>query len=858
MPKVISHTPAWLSRPSPGFDMFTKPTEAENRALQAKEQSSKKNVPYEGARRIIARRGTEVFVVVGNTIRWADLPMIKDDWEAVDTSEKASGEGRALTKSIETASLDDLNYRVCIFCQQWQCSTNCLQTLKTNVHEQIHQLIPSPNEQYLAIITAHTVHIAILPDSIHLGQPDSGPIRVKTHTLGPTIHVLSQSRIINALWHPLGVAGECLVTVTADAVVRLWELNKENRGSYDNPTIDLDLTKLLHATSAEDSVAPVRIGESKGFSMDSLGMEVASAKFGGTGFEGEQGWSSMTLWIAMTEGEIYALCPLLPTRWKSPSTQVPSLTTEVVAKKAFAEGPDSHEQAQRSFEAQYKWLSELDEQNPMLVEESDDFGSSSVVYRRPQSVGAYPSLQGPFRILPGDLEDDLTLADIHVVSPKLRAEELIGGEDDDSFEEADSYGLSATVISLVSTTGQVYICLNLEEVEGQWLPLKRPRTQLAQDPDSLPELVLLEVLDTLRAEDVSENEYPVFTPDIHSRYSLFVTHSKGVYYLSVDPWINPLENELQSAELAGAKFRMGTVGKGSQTLRQRLVYFTEPTQSSSWSSASASLMFQDSDLGYFLLTSFEGRPQGVLLESPLAASVMETDLESYADFEEEQKQIFAPPRQPYEPPPILWEHKSSLRSILDHHVNRRNRGVATEEIRLSSATLEVMTEAHRVLSHDTNTLGYAVADLFTRCNLLQQELRNQLVTVHDIANRVARVTGNDADDFDDVDQARGSNKLEERLNNAKQRQEDLVKRHDMLRKKLSQVNARPLSNKEKDWFKEVDDTARTVGSEDSTENEHSKLKTLSQRWIEVGSGQTHAWQSNTDNVLTGQGTRGET
>ncbi len=34
-----------------------------------------------GHRRTIARRGTEIFVVVDNEIRWSDLCMLKDVWE---------------------------------------------------------------------------------------------------------------------------------------------------------------------------------------------------------------------------------------------------------------------------------------------------------------------------------------------------------------------------------------------------------------------------------------------------------------------------------------------------------------------------------------------------------------------------------------------------------------------------------------------------------------------------------------------------------------------------------------------------------------------------------------------------------
>lgn len=34
-----------------------------------------------GHRRTIARRGTEIFVVVDNEIRWSDLCMLKDVWD---------------------------------------------------------------------------------------------------------------------------------------------------------------------------------------------------------------------------------------------------------------------------------------------------------------------------------------------------------------------------------------------------------------------------------------------------------------------------------------------------------------------------------------------------------------------------------------------------------------------------------------------------------------------------------------------------------------------------------------------------------------------------------------------------------
>lgn len=70
MPKVLSYTPPWLSRPSPGFKVFYDPPKA-----------TPANAPDASApavSRTIASRGTQLFVAVGNEIRWTDLVYLKD------------------------------------------------------------------------------------------------------------------------------------------------------------------------------------------------------------------------------------------------------------------------------------------------------------------------------------------------------------------------------------------------------------------------------------------------------------------------------------------------------------------------------------------------------------------------------------------------------------------------------------------------------------------------------------------------------------------------------------------------------------------------------------------------------------
>jgi nucleoporin NUP82 len=119
-------------------------------------------------------------------------------------------------------------------------------------------------------------------------------------------------------------------------------VERNNHWSFDRPTLAIDLKKLVDGTSLDEDFAPSGFGQNKGFSADSVDMEVASACFGGHGYDEEDAWASMTLWIAMRPGDVYALCPLLPGKWKAPPVTIPSLTTSIVLKLA-AIGDDSSE-----------------------------------------------------------------------------------------------------------------------------------------------------------------------------------------------------------------------------------------------------------------------------------------------------------------------------------------------------------------------------------------------------------------------------------------------------------------------------------------------------------------------------------
>lgn len=376
-----------------------------------------------------------------------------------------------------------------------------------------------------------------------------------------------------------------MVTVTAEAVVRLWELNRSDRWSFDSPSLAIGLTKLEAATSNEDDVSPRRMGDSRGFSADAVDMEIASACFGGSGSPDGSAWSAMILWVVTNEGDIYALCPLLPSKWQPTSTQLPSLSAATVAKSAFQSTDEpASEHESRIQRDQYSWLSEIDNQIPFLVARDDNIAINDAIYSRPDHPGPIPRLQGPFQLSGGSLVDFLDVSDIYVIPPKLDIEELMLGENEGSEQglQEETDGLSATVICLLTTDGRVYLFLDLDEVEGQWLPAKALK-QSTPSPEP-HELVLFEALETMDPESASDHEWPTFTQDPFSKFSFFTTHSQDVYFFSLSPWISRLEEELQNNSTAGTDFRLKVLRESTGTLRERILRLDQDASRATYTS----------------------------------------------------------------------------------------------------------------------------------------------------------------------------------------------------------------------------------------------------------------------------------
>ena len=666
----------------------------------------------------------------------------------------------------------------------------------------------------MAIATAHTVQVAILPQPDLLNaHHNQDPIKLKTYTIGPTTHVLSQSPIVSIVWHPLGEGGNCLITATKDSVLRLWEFDVDNRWSADSPALAVDLKKLMIANSEQDDVAPYRPNRNKVFTSDAAGMEIAAVCFGGGGYLDEAPWSAMTLWVAMTDGDVYALCPFLPAKFQPPTDLLEKLSAGTLEKESSMDESEDGTYGNRQTEDQLKWLHDLDSQQPTMTQSNDALHQVET-YKRPTALSSFPRLQGPFEMLPGGLDQDLELTDIHVIpatSDPSDQSESFSDETESEWEKTEEERLSCALISLLTREGRVYNCIDLQGVEAQWLPRKAPTRTVDAPPD--PYLIVLEALDTLKPGEDFPSEWPTFTSDTQSRYSLFITNSRAVYHLSLLPWLHNLEQELQSISTSGVNVRLSTLRSTTSSIRTRVLSLLGPNQDFDTDPVvPTALVFSDSDLGHFLLTTLESRPQAASLSDATPIDSADNyDSPAFLDQSAELQQIRSSLAYPPYQPSSAFYSPSTLPKFTQTHVPARHRALLDKDIVLSTATLDIFTEAHRVLSRETHALGSAAADLFRRCTTLLEILQTQINSVQQVEDRIEDVTVHEGG-------ASMEDAIARRIERVREKQEGLDRRCEELKRRLREETAgRDLSPREREWAAEIKAVAAKVLAKEGEE-----------------------------------------
>ncbi|KAF1816479.1 hypothetical protein P152DRAFT_511247 [Eremomyces bilateralis CBS 781.70] len=782
MVRVLNYTPSWLSRLSPDANIFANTApRSPARPSNGTKKAGAAAVPLKK----VAYRGTQIFVAVGNEVRWTDLQRLKDEHQAKARRRLSRPRGHSVSDDDEDDE-EDYSYTI----------------LKPNFDGEILQLIISPNQDYLAMVTAATVHIATIPETSQLQKSDRGPYRLKTFQLGPTIHVIEKPAVASLLWHPLGHMGCCIVTVTVDAVVRLWEVSREDRWSFDTPSLTINLPALIDASTSEDAMRASVNNANTGFSPDDVDMKVASTCFGTSDPSFGHAWSATTLWIAMANGCVYSLCPCLPTKWEAPPGFFKAVSTYVSAEMS---PNDSKKEENLQLDLLHQWFTELEGQEPIKVSGRPGYPSAEVFYR-PVQPGPIPKLQGPFIPEP-DIMGDCEVSDL-VVTALTKPRDLdLHDSLYASAAEEEVQCLSSNILSLLTTDGKVYNCLNLTGVTAAWLPF----TSEANDSDDEPDADALLNFEVITLHDTEHLFKASFSPDPFSPFTYFVTDLNGVYSLSLSSTVDTFIDEIEDPLSERLSLRLEQWFQRAKSIVDHVLPFPEAVARTN---ISACITLSDSEIGYFLLTAANGQPFAANLDIP--SDILETDVANASGYDIEDLNlgalVLAEPRHPFMPSDRLVEDPGLL-SFVENVIPQRHRRRYENEVRLGPETLAIMTDIHRYLAEETIGINDAVSDLFTRCERLLGEFRDQLQKTKELVRKIDAVTGEDDDDFqtDEAGEALlADEKLREKFARTTERQRELVAQHERLKQKLARLGGLELSEKEKAWVREVYQVAGAI------------------------------------------------
>ncbi|KAL2433735.1 hypothetical protein ABEF95_010078 [Exophiala dermatitidis] len=480
----------------------------------------------------------------------------------------------------------------------------------------------------------------------------------------------------------------------------------------------------------------------------------------------------------------------------------------------------------RAVDQQYEWVQEIDNEEPLLMDSTESLGEFEVRLR-PQNPSAIPRLQGPFAIQPEDDEQDIEISDILVFPARLDGDELLGEDEYEDFDLGAYSAVPFTTLCVATPQDEMWVAIDLDGVSGQWLP-RRGRSAFSLPSSDAKELTLI---DTFAFDDSNmdpASNWPMFAVDLVHDHTAFLTTSRQIYSISLNEWVTRLAAELTGTEPVDARLRtrLETSCQDQVCVVNKIIDLPETSEV-----LSAPTVINEVSLGYFLIAPTPSTAYAVFFDqvhlrssfiepsSPELTATSPSRLNSQVartnGGEDHDDLETLPTRSPYVPAKIFYaNHLQPLEQIRQRLPPNLKRAMLERPMRLSPAMLEIMTYAHRTIGAQSAELEKAAAELFRRCDRLREELGDQVRQMSELAQRLQTLRPTAEGDEEDQDgQPKEAKTPDARLQQAKERQANLMARYEALRRKVGRLGSthRDLTPKEKAWMEEISSLAKNVG-----------------------------------------------
>ncbi|KAJ1965543.1 hypothetical protein GGI12_000684 [Dipsacomyces acuminosporus] len=532
----------------------------------------------------LAIRGTDLFVAVGQEVRWINLKACKDAYVRFESKQvglKGSSSGEKSTSAKQSLKTK----QEAVKSVPW--FKLCCEALSFD----IYKLVCNSTGKLLAAVGSHQVAVVVLPAPSAAGKhaamtaggflmassgggafnaarldrptgehPEEGvwldcrsvllgsmqtatnaKEKRRTSAAGSSLSVSApwsvRTRIQDALWHQLSSTDSHLLVLHANGTVRLFDVSSD----VDVPEQTFSLRNAK--------------GGSSGFSMS----QAAAFCMGSSA---AAGWARTTLYVLTNTGEVYSLCPVLPRACCIERDWLEDLleTTELVVREWQAEEYETSECIYTPPElaaarAATKWINQvlsLDKAKTAAP------GGERLYLTLPGNLSLPPCTQGPYLFQPEPAPVDGSGYDSDDSISSGASDKSMGANAEDAsdilyIESGSGVGL----IAVAYCDAHVEVFADLEPVIARWSShsSRNPR------PEELPVLVTLASIDLavtpLTSESSRGSSGLTFSSqkarqigsvsvvgDTMNPYVFFAMHPCGVHRVDASKWMRLLDAAL--------------------------------------------------------------------------------------------------------------------------------------------------------------------------------------------------------------------------------------------------------------------------------------------------------------------------
>jgi nucleoporin NUP82 len=231
-------------------------------------------------------------------------------------------------------------------------------------------------------------------------------------------------------------------------------------------------------------------------------------------------WLSWTIFILTRDGDVYVLCPVLPTKCILSRSEIARMKILISQRSEAAKHDNSCSPAEReTCLNQMRWISDILGQITMGefmgVTSSPAFTGletdDSVSFKRPNKVRPTPEIQGPVLFQPAPIAMDEILPEANEIA----------------FLDADGVGVFVTTWA----GGRVDVGVLVDEVEGVWAVKGVPREELPAIKVAAYESIDLPISEGMCTEILTSH-----TDD----EGVFIAADGGVWQLDFRSWLHEL------------------------------------------------------------------------------------------------------------------------------------------------------------------------------------------------------------------------------------------------------------------------------------------------------------------------------